>query len=103
MACHDIASIKQVVELELHIPGALAVVGHGIDRGVARQGDRVAGIGETGSDIVQTTAKAEAIAQSAGPFGNFTDKMRRGADQIVVVSRFRFTRDEVLEARLTER
>lgn len=61
------------------------------------------------TEIVQSSGnrtldrRAEAIAQSAGPFGNFTDEMRRGADQIVVVSRFRFTRDEVLEARLTER
>ena len=61
------------------------------------------------TEVVQSSGnrtldrRAEAIAQSAGPFGNFTDKMRRGADQIVVVSRFRFTRDEVLEARLTER
>jgi protein TonB len=45
--------------------------------------------------------RAEAIARSAGPFGNFSDEMRRKADQIVVVSRFRFTRDEVLETRLT--
>lgn len=61
------------------------------------------------TEVVQSSGnrtldrRAEAIAQSAGPFGNFTDKMRLGADQIVVVSRFRFTRDEVLEARLTER
>ena len=29
--------------------------------------------------------------------------MRRKADQIVVVSRFKFTRDETLETRLTDR
>jgi protein TonB len=29
--------------------------------------------------------------------------MRRQADQIVVVSRFRFTRDETLETKLTNR
>jgi len=45
--------------------------------------------------------RAEAIARSAGPFGHFSDAMRRQADQIVVVSRFRFTRDETLETRLT--
>lgn len=61
------------------------------------------------TEIVQSSGnrtldrRAEAIAQSAGPFGNFTDEMRRKADQIVVVSRFRFTRDEVLETRLTAR
>ncbi len=41
---------------------------------------------------------AAAIARSAGPFGRFSSAMRRQADQIVVVSRFKFTRDETLEA-----
>jgi protein TonB len=45
--------------------------------------------------------RAMAIARSAGPFGRFGEAMRRRADQIVVVSRFRFTRDETLETRLT--
>jgi protein TonB len=31
----------------------------------------------------------------------FSDAMRRKADQILVVSRFKFTRDETLETRLT--
>jgi len=44
--------------------------------------------------------RAAAIARSAGPFGNFSRAMRQRADQIVVVSRFRFTRDETLEARV---
>lgn len=61
------------------------------------------------TEIVQSSGnrtldrRAEAIAQSAGPFGDFTDEMRRKADQIVVVSRFRFTRDEILETQLTAR
>ncbi|KAF1046401.1 energy transducer TonB [Xylophilus sp.] len=41
--------------------------------------------------------RAEAIARGAGPFGACTAAMRRQADQIVVVSRFRFTRDATLE------
>lgn len=45
--------------------------------------------------------RAEAIARSAAPFGRFDAAMRRQADQIVVVSRFRFTRDETLETRLS--
>ncbi|WP_137895432.1 TonB family protein [Ramlibacter sp. 2FC] len=45
--------------------------------------------------------RAAAIARGAGPFGRFNEAMRRRADQIVVVSRFRFTRDETLETRLT--
>lgn len=45
--------------------------------------------------------RAEAIARSAAPFGRFNAAMRRQADQILVVSRFKFTRDETLETRLT--
>ncbi len=45
--------------------------------------------------------RAEAIARTAGPFGAFNEAMRRKADQILVVSRFKFTRDETLETRLT--
>lgn len=45
--------------------------------------------------------RAEAIARNAAPFGRFNEAMRRKADQIVVVSRFKFTRDETLETRLT--
>ncbi len=45
--------------------------------------------------------QAAAIARSAGPFGKFSPAMRRLADQILVVSRFKFTRDETLEAALT--
>lgn len=47
--------------------------------------------------------RASAIARTAGPFGRFTQAMRRQADQIVVVSRFRFTRDETLEAKVSSR
>ena len=45
--------------------------------------------------------RAEMIARSAGPFGAFNEEMRRRADQILVVSRFKFTRDETLETKLT--
>jgi len=62
-----------------------------------------------GTEVAQTSGnlaldrRARAIARSAGPFGRFSDAMRRKADQIVVVSRFKFTRDETLETRLTDR
>lgn len=46
--------------------------------------------------------RAEAIVRSASPFGNFSDAMRRQADQIVVVSRFRFSRDETLQTTLSK-
>jgi protein TonB len=45
--------------------------------------------------------RAEAITRSAAPFGAFSAAMRRRADQIVVISAFKFTRDETLETRLT--
>ena len=45
--------------------------------------------------------RAVAIVRSAGPFGRFNATMRRQAEQIWVVSRFKFTRDETLESRLT--
>ena len=47
--------------------------------------------------------RAQTIVKNAGPFGNFNDAMRARADQIVVVSRFKFTRDETLETNLTAR
>jgi len=56
------------------------------------------------TEIVQSSGnrtldrRAEAIARSAEPFGGFSQAMLRQAEQIVVVSRFRFTRDETLEA-----
>jgi protein TonB len=59
------------------------------------------------TEVVQTSGnltldrRAMAIARGAGPFGRFSEAMRRQADQIVVVSRFRFTRDETLETKLT--
>jgi len=43
--------------------------------------------------------RAKTIARAAGPFGRFSDAMRKQADQIVVVSRFKFTRDETLETK----
>ena len=61
------------------------------------------------TEVVETSGnltldrRAGAIARSAAPFGRFNEAMRRRADQIVVVSRFKFTRDETLETKLTAR
>ncbi len=44
--------------------------------------------------------RAVAIVRSAGPFDAFDAKMRRQADQMVVVSRFMFTRDDTLSTRM---
>ena len=45
--------------------------------------------------------RAIAIVKAAAPFGPFTAAMRRKADQLVITSRFRFTRDEALETTLS--
>ena len=45
--------------------------------------------------------QASAIARSAAPFGRFSAAMRRQADEIVVVSRFKFSNDETLEAQVS--
>jgi protein TonB len=56
------------------------------------------------TEVVQSSGnptldrRAAVIVKSAGPFGKFTAAMRAQADQILVVSRFKFTRDETLEA-----
>ncbi|MDP3083160.1 MAG: TonB family protein [Rubrivivax sp.] len=47
--------------------------------------------------------QALAIVRSAAPFGPFSTAMRQQADQIVVTSRFRFTRDAELETTLSNR
>lgn len=44
--------------------------------------------------------RAVAIVRSTAPFGAFDARMRQHADQIVVVSRFRFARDASLHTRM---
>ena len=48
-------------------------------------------------------AQALTIVRSAAPFGPFNPAMRAQADQIVVTSRFRFTREDGLETSLSGR
>lgn len=61
------------------------------------------------TEVVQSSGnltldrRAASIARAAGPFGHFTHAMRVKADQIVLVSRFKFTRDDTLETHLTSR
>lgn len=61
------------------------------------------------TEVVQTSGnltldrRAQSIVRGTGPFGKFSDAMRSKADQIVVVSRFKFTRDDTLETKLTSR
>ncbi len=52
------------------------------------------------SGNLQLDKRAVAIVRSAGPFGSFNEAMRKKADQLVITSRFRFTRDDGLETSL---
>ena len=58
------------------------------------------------TEVVQSSGnalldrRAEAIARAAGPFGPFSAAMRREADQIAMVARFKFTREQTLETNL---
>jgi protein TonB len=59
------------------------------------------------TEVVQSSGnqsldrRAQAIAKAAGPFGRFSSAMRREFDQFVMVARFRFTREETLETRIS--
>ena len=59
------------------------------------------------TEVVQSSGnttldrRAQAIAKGAGPFERFNAAMRQRADQLVLVTRFRFTRDETLETKLS--
>jgi protein TonB len=56
-----------------------------------------------GSSSALLDRRAIAIVKAAAPFGPFSAAMRRKADQIVITSRFRFTRDAELETTLSAR
>lgn len=45
--------------------------------------------------------RAIAIVRAAAPFGPFSAEMRKKADQLVITSRFRFTREDGFETTLT--
>jgi protein TonB len=53
------------------------------------------------SDSKVLDRRAVAIVRAASPFGPFTSAMRKRADQLVITSRFKFTREEGLETTLT--
>jgi protein TonB len=58
------------------------------------------------TEVVKTSGqplldqRAVAIVRSAAPFDAFSANMRRQADQIVVVTRFQFSKDGSLETRM---
>jgi protein TonB len=57
------------------------------------------------TEVVQSSGqadldrRAQAIATAAGPFDEFTEDMRKQADQLAVVSRFIFSRDNTLQTK----
>lgn len=53
-----------------------------------------------GSGNALLDKRAQAIVRGASPFDTFTPEMKRQADQLVVVSRFQFARDETLETKM---
>lgn len=53
-------------------------------------------VDESSGDVT-LDRRAKAIVHSIGNFGKFTDAMRKQTDQIVLQSRFKFTRDETIE------
>jgi len=60
------------------------------------------------TEIVQSSGnrlldgRAEAIARTAGPFGAFGPELRAKTDQLAVVARFKFTREQVLQTQIQE-
>jgi len=75
---------------ELTMNLTVDAIGHLVDAEVVR-----------GSGNALLDQRAVAIVRAAAPFGRFNREMRNEADQIVVTSRFRFTRDDGLEATLS--
>ena len=75
---------------ELTMNVTIDATGHVIETDVVR-----------GSTSKVLDRRAVAIVRAAAPFGAFSAPMQRLADQLVVTSRFRFTRDAELETTLT--
>jgi protein TonB len=76
--------------------GELTMNIHVDQRGRIIETDIVASSGDANLD-----RRAVAIVQAAGPFGPFTAAMRKGAEVLVITSRFRFTREDGLETTLS--
>ena len=53
------------------------------------------------SDSKILDRRAVAIVRAAAPFGPFSAPMRRRADQLVITSKFKFTREDGLETTLS--
>jgi protein TonB len=51
------------------------------------------------SGLADLDRRGQAIATAAGPFGEFTEDMRKQTDQLALVSRFIFSRNNTLQTR----
>jgi len=76
--------------------GALTMNIHVDLRGRVIETDIISSSGDGNLD-----RRAEAIVRAASPFGAFTAAMRKGAEVLVITSRFRFTREDGLETTLS--
>ena len=76
--------------------GELTMNIHVNQRGRIIETDIIASSGDANLD-----RRAVAIVQAAGPFGPFSAAMRKGAEVLVITSRFRFTREDGLETTLS--
>ena len=56
-----------------------------------------------GSGNPELDRRAQGIAAGSGPFGEFTPEMKKQADQLAVISRFIFSRDNALRTQGGER
>lgn len=63
-----------------------------------RQGEVVDAIVTRSSGNKQLDKRAAAIVRKAGPFGVVPEQVRAGHDLLLISSRFKFTRDQALEA-----
>ena len=78
--------------------GELTMNIHVDQRGRVIETDVVVSSGDANLD-----RRAIAIVRAAAPFGAFTAAMRKGAEVLVITSRFRFTREDGLETSLANR
>ena len=76
--------------------GELTMNIHVDERGRVIETEIIASSGDPNLD-----RRAVAIVRAASPFGAFTAAMRRGAEVLVITSRFRFTREDGVETKLT--
>ena len=100
----DILSLAGLVLALIAIVGGSVAKGAGLSALWNFAAFLIVIVGTLGAVLLQSGLpafkRAMAIARSAGPFEGFEPAMRKRADQIVVVSRFTFTRDQTLQTQL---